>query len=190
MTIEPQTRLGKQVKLGRLIPPKDDTVSDHFDLVVDKLGEAGIYQYEVSNYARPGSEAVHNSNYWRHENYLGLGPGAHSFWWNEDKRTAQRWSNEGNLKNYLNEGWRNPHELETLNLSDLAEERLMLGLRTKKGLDVDSLKTNYQFSLSNQQKSYLEKLQKNGKAELGQRIQLTTEGLKIADSILLDLITI
>ena len=190
LTIEPQTRLGKQVKLGRLIPPKDDTVSDHFDLVVDKLGEAGIYQYEVSNYARPGSEAVHNSNYWRHENYLGLGPGAHSFWWNEDKRTAQRWSNEGNLKNYLNEGWRNPHELETLNLSDLAEERLMLGLRTKKGLDVDSLKTNYQFSLSNQQKSYLEKLQKNGKAELGQRIQLTTEGLKIADSILLDLITI
>jgi len=189
LTIEPQTRLGKQVKLGRLIPPQDDTVSDHFDLVVDKLGEAGIQQYEVSNYARPGREAVHNSNYWSHENYLGLGPGAHSFWWNKDRKSAQRWNNESNLKNYLAGGWKNQHELEELSLSDLAEERLMLGLRTKKGLDKKALESNYNFILNDRQQSYLETLQKKGLAEIGPHIRLTKEGLKIADSILLDLIT-
>jgi len=189
LTIEPQTRLGKQVKLGRLIPPQDDTVSDHFDLVVDKLGEAGIQQYEVSNYARPGSEAVHNSNYWSHENYLGLGPGAHSFWWNKDRNPAQRWNNESNLNNYLAGGWKNPHELEELNLSDLAEERLMLGLRTKKGVNKKALESNYNFILNDRQQSYLETLHKKGLAEIGPQIQLTKGGLKIADSILLDLIT-
>lgn len=189
LTIEPQTRLGKQVKLGRIIPPQDDTVSDHFDLVVDKLGKAGIQQYEVSNYAKPGSEAVHNSNYWQHENYLGLGPGAHSFWWNKGQKSAQRWNNKSDLNAYLNNDWESQHELEELTLSDLAEERLMLGLRTKKGLDKKDLQSEYNFSFNKRQLDYLKSLQKNGKAELGDQIQLTHEGLKIADSILLDLIT-
>jgi oxygen-independent coproporphyrinogen-3 oxidase len=64
LTVEPQTRLGKQVELGRIAPPEDDTVTQHFDLVIEKLAQAGIQQYEVSNYAKPGKEAIHNSNYW------------------------------------------------------------------------------------------------------------------------------
>jgi oxygen-independent coproporphyrinogen-3 oxidase len=190
LTIEPQTRLGKQVKLGRLIPPQDDTVSDHFDLVVDKLAEAGIHQYEVSNYAKAGSEAVHNSNYWNHENYLGLGPGAHSFWWNKDRKSARRWNNKSDLKAYLNQEWKNPAELEELALSALAEERLMLRLRTKKGISQENLKQNYEFSFSEHQLNYLKKLEKNGKIKTGDQIYLTKEGFKIADAILLDVITL
>ncbi|MGN8225619.1 radical SAM family heme chaperone HemW [Gracilimonas sp. BCB1] len=189
LTIEPQTRLGKQVELGRLTPPKDDTVSDHFDLVVDKLAAAGIQQYEVSNYAKPGSEAVHNSNYWSHENYLGLGPGAHSFWWNDDRKSATRWTNRSNLNAYLNGDWKEKSDPEQLNLPDLAEERLMLGLRTKKGLSKEELKKNYWFEFNERQLNYLQKLEENGKAKTGARIHLTREGLKITDSILLDLVT-
>lgn len=189
LTVEPQTRLGKQVKLGRILPPEDDTVSDHFDLVVDKLEAAGIQQYEVSNYAKPGSEAVHNSNYWNHVNYLGLGPGAHSFWWDENKRSAKRWSNEANLKSYLSQGWERPFEPEHLNLSTLAEERLMLGLRTKKGVSQKKLKSRYDFEFNPRQQLYLQKLEQEGKAKTGEQIQLTKEGLKIADTILLDLVT-
>jgi oxygen-independent coproporphyrinogen-3 oxidase len=189
LTIEPQTRLGKQVELGRITPPEDDTVSGHFDLVVDKLAAAGIQQYEVSNYAKPGSEAVHNSSYWSHENYLGLGPGAHSFWWNKDHTSATRWKNRSNLNAYLNGDWKEQTEPEELNLTDLAEERLMLGLRTQRGLQKKELKSTYRFQFNDRQLNYLQKLEEHGKAETGERIHLTREGLKIADSILLDLVT-
>lgn len=189
LTVEPQTRLGKQVKLGRILPPEDDTVSDHFDLVVDKLGAHGIRQYEVSNYAVPGKEAVHNSSYWQHENYLGFGPGAHSFWWDEHREAAVRWSNEKNLKSYLNDGWKTSHESEELDLKDLAEERLMLGLRTKKGLSLDTFKSDYRYSFNHKQLEYIHRLQINDLAEKGDTLRLTHNGLKIADSILLDLLT-
>lgn len=189
LTVEPQTRLGKQVELGRIAPPEDDTVSDHFDLVVEKLKDAGIQQYEVSNYARPGKEALHNSSYWSHENYLGLGPGAHSFCWDEGRRSARRWSNKPDLRSYLKQGWETPFEPESLDLADLAEERLMLGLRTKKGLSPGELKSHYHFEFNSAQKQYLQKLETEGKAVLDERISLTRSGLKIADSILLDLVT-
>lgn len=189
LTVEPQTRLGKQVKLGRIVPPEDDTVARHFDLVVERLGDAGIRQYEVSNYAKPRNEAVHNSNYWGHVNYLGLGPGAHSFWWTEDKQSAQRWSNESNLKKYLTGNWNKPFEKEHLDLNALAEERLMLGLRTRTGISLSELRSRYQFSFKPKQKQYVKKLEDQGKAVLKERISLTTKGLKIADAILLDLVT-
>ena len=189
LTVEPQTRLGKQVKLGRIIPPEDDTVARHFDLVVEKLGDAGILQYEVSNYAKPGKEALHNSNYWSHVNYLGLGPGAHSFWWDEDGKSAKRWSNKADLKSYFTGSWNEPFEEEHLDHTNLAEERLMLGLRTRSGLSLQELESRYAFSFKPKQLEYLQQLEIQEKAKIGDRIQLTTKGLKIADAILLDLIT-
>ena len=81
LTIEPHTRLGKQAKLGRLTPADDETVARQSRLIRDVLAPNGIHKYEISNYARHGHEAEHNSAYWSHENYLGLGPAAHSFYW-------------------------------------------------------------------------------------------------------------
>ncbi|MFP8490028.1 radical SAM family heme chaperone HemW [Gracilimonas sp. Q87] len=189
LTVEPQTRLGKQVKLGRIIPPEDDTVALHFDLVINKLEEAGIMQYEVSNYAKLGKEAVHNSNYWSHVNYLGLGPGAHSFWWDEDLSSAQRWSNKPDLRSYLKSDWEQPFEAEFLDIHDLAEERLMLGLRTRTGVSIDELKNRYQYSFNPDQLQHLKHLEYDEKAILNENIQLTKKGLKIADAILLDILT-
>lgn len=189
LTVEPQTRLGKQVKLGRIVPPEDDTVARHFDMVVDKLEEAGIMQYEVSNYAKPGKEAIHNSNYWNHVNYLGLGPGAHSFWWDDGLGSARRWSNKPDLRSYLKGEWKESFEEEILNMSNLAEERLMLGLRTRTGISINELKNKYQYSFNQDQLQYIEQLVSNGKADLNENLRLSRIGLKIADSILLDIIT-
>lgn len=189
LTIEPRTRLGKQVELGRIVPPDDEAVSSHFDLVIERLDEAGIYLYEISNYARPGSEAIHNSNYWNHENYLGFGPGAHSLWWNNDQKSARRWSNKQDLNSYLQSKWETPFETEELGLPELAEERLMLGLRTQKGISIEELKARYNFEFNQRQHSYITQLEKEGKAQTGERIFLTKNGLKIADAILLDLVT-
>ncbi len=190
LTIESRTRLGKQVELGRLVPPEDDLVARHFDLVVETLSSAGIEQYEVSNFARAGKEAVHNSNYWSHKNYLGLGPGAHSFWWEEEQKSARRWNNKEDLTAYLQGEWRSTNEPELLNLETLAEERLMLGLRTTNGISPKNMEAVYKFEFNESQFNYLQRLKEQGKATIDEQIRLTKEGLKIADTILLDILTL
>lgn len=189
LTIEPRTRLGRQVKLGRLIPPDDDLVADHFDLVSEKLAAAGLQQYEVSNFAIEGKEAVHNSSYWQHENYLGFGPGAHSFWWDKSQKSAKRWSNKPNLFTYLDGEWQEAIDSEYLELAELAEERIMLSLRTKKGISNEILANQYEYRFSENQYKYLQKMSQQGKVEMKEHIRLTKDGLRIADSILLDLLT-
>jgi len=113
LTIEPGTRLGKQVKLGRLEPADDNDVTEQFDLIGQRFTEHGIHRYEVSNYSKPGFEAVHNTNYWCHKNYLGFGPSAHSFWW--ENETARRWKTAGSIMEYLGTPFENVYvEKETL----------------------------------------------------------------------------
>lgn len=191
LTIESGTRLGKQVELGRIAPPEDDKVADHFILLNRILNESGVHRYEVSNYSRPGYQAVHNSNYWRHENYLGLGPGAHSFWWDREE-AARRWQNKADLNYYLNSAGHQPAEEDTevLQLPQLAEERIMMGLRTKEGIALDELVSRYNYTLSDLQQEYLQKKRKEGKVEFDDSIKLTDRGIVIADAIILDLITV
>lgn len=191
LTIEPKTRLGKQVELGRIDPVPDDVVETHFDLVEQKLKSAGIERYEVSNFAVPGREAVHNSNYWKHVNYLGLGPSAHSLHWRDGG--AARWRNRPDLKFYLDRDWGNvKDEEEDLSLEILAEERLMLGLRTVAGISVQNLKEAYGYEFNQNQWNWLTLQQERGCVALSNdanKIQLTAKGLKIADYIVLELIT-
>lgn len=190
LTIEPKTRLGKQLELGRLVPAEDETVEKHFELVEEKLKQKGIHRYEVSNFARKGAEAVHNANYWEHKNYLGLGPGAHSFQWDESETFAYRWENEPDLKKYLQKTRFNESEKEELSLQSLAEERIMLGLRTVKGVSIEKLEKKYEYKLSERQLAYLARKEKEGKIHFdSDSIRLSSSGLKIADALTLDLIT-
>lgn len=190
LTIEPKTRLGKQVKLGRIKPPEDEIVAEHFDLVRSELEKAGINQYEVSNYSKPGKEAVHNSNYWRHKNYIGLGPSAHSFYW-ENENEAKRWENRPDLTAYLKKEWESVRENEeNLSLNDLAEERLMLGLRTKWGVSYRELEERYGYSFNQTQMNWLKDQAEQGMVTLTDTgIALTHKGLSIADYLIVDLIT-
>lgn len=188
LTVEPKTRLGKQVQLGRISPPDDDTVSEQFDILRDRLYRYGIEQYEVSNFSKPGKEAVHNSNYWRHKNYLGLGPSANSFWWGD--RAAKRWRNKPNIKLYLTE---DPNqyreEAEELSLQTLAEERLMLGLRTKWGVQKQYLLETYGYRFSSSQQEWLDEQVRNGFIRSnGNTILMTHKGLKISDHLIVQLL--
>lgn len=185
LTIEPKTRLGKQVELGRIAPPEDDKVAEHFDCINQLFSSRGIQRYEVSNYSVPGKEAVHNSSYWEHKNYLGLGPGAHSFWWAD---TAERWENEQDLRKYLKD--EDHPQREQLTLKQLAEERLMMGLRTRKGVAFEELVQRYDYAISDRQMRYLNKRQEEGKLLVNEKIVLTDKGIKIADAIILDLVTL
>jgi oxygen-independent coproporphyrinogen-3 oxidase len=189
LTVEPQTRLGKQVKLGRISPPEDDLVAEHVDLLTKRFSDAGIERYEVSNFSKPGKEALHNSNYWKHENYLGLGPSAHSFWLLEEG--GLRWENRSDIKKYIDgisDGIST--EPEKLSMLSLAEERLMLGLRTKWGVGFDELKTRYNYELNRKQKLWMEYQREQGMLKTdGNVLRFTSEGLKIADLLIVDLLS-
>lgn len=188
LTVEPRTALGKKVALGRIIPAEDDQVARQFEQIGRRLADEGIYRYEVSNYSKPGFEAVHNTRYWVHENYLGLGPSAHSFWW--DEKGASRWIREPDLRRYLSR----PLEetitgKESLTRSELAEERLMLGLRTREGVGADELQTRYGYLLKARQREWLRRMQEEGWVRLdGSGIVLTDEGLNIADHLIVELL--
>jgi oxygen-independent coproporphyrinogen-3 oxidase len=87
LTIEPSTRLGRKVQAGLLPAPDPDLQADMFVLACELLSEAGYGHYEVSNWAKPGFECLHNLGYWERRPYVGLGAGAHSYrddrrWWN------------------------------------------------------------------------------------------------------------
>jgi putative oxygen-independent coproporphyrinogen III oxidase len=87
LTIEPSTPLGRQVRSGAVPPPDPDLQADLFGRACELLRGAGYGHYEVSNWARPGFECVHNLGYWERRPYVGLGAGAHSYrenhrWWN------------------------------------------------------------------------------------------------------------
>jgi oxygen-independent coproporphyrinogen-3 oxidase len=189
LTIEPNTRLGKMAELGRITPPDDEFVAGHFDVVYDELQQAGIYQYEVSNFAKPGKQAVHNSNYWSHKSYLGFGPSAHSFWWKKNR--AERWNNPPDLKDYVRErGRAESKNIETLNLHTLAEERIFLSLRTVEGLNTETLQHVYGYTINDEQKQWLQ-----NQAELNtliweeENIRCTHQGLKISDLLIVDFLS-
>src|SRR5690606_23415346 len=136
LTVEPQTPLGRWVARGAAVPSPDERYAREFLLADARLGAAGFEHYEVSNYARSGRRAAHNSAYWRRAPYLGLGPSAHSAsgslrWWN--RREWTDWSRA------LEAGESAVAGEERLDPAAVALEDLYLGLRTTDGLAVGRL---------------------------------------------------
>src|SRR5437764_4012364 len=77
LTIEPGTAFGNRAERGESLAADEDTAATLFEVTQQRLAEAGMPAYEISNHARPGAECRHNLAYWRYEDYLGIGPGAH-----------------------------------------------------------------------------------------------------------------
>ena len=94
LMFEPDSKITKLMEQNRLEPLDEDIAADMFDLLSQRLTEAGYEQYEISNYAKSGFESRHNSGYWHGMRYLGLGPSAHSF------DGEKRWSNVAHTIKY------------------------------------------------------------------------------------------
>jgi oxygen-independent coproporphyrinogen-3 oxidase len=131
LTIEPRTLFGKQAEKGLLQPLGEEESEQQFLLLHHTLTQAGYVHYEVSNFARPGYEAQHNSAYWQQQPYIGIGPSAHSF-----NGTSRQW-NIANNKQYvaaLTQGL--PFfDSETLTPTMRYNEYILTGLRTAKGIE-------------------------------------------------------
>jgi oxygen-independent coproporphyrinogen-3 oxidase len=133
LTVEPNTLLGRKVAAGITPPPDPDLQAEMYDVACELLGEAGYDHYEVSNWARPGFESVHNQGYWDGRPYLGLGAGAHSY------RDDRRWWNVRPPAEYIRiaAGGQLPvGGEERLSEEERRLEHLLLGLRTSAGIPV------------------------------------------------------
>lgn len=185
LTIEPRTRLGKLLETGRLTEVDDSVVAAHMDRVSQRLRQAGLARYEVSNFAKPGHESKHNSRYWTHAPYLGLGPAAHSF------DGARRWSNVRDLAAYVASGGLDvARDLETLTTTQMAEERLMMGLRTQEGLSRTELRERYRYGLGARQEGVIRTMVAQGwMHDDAEHIRLTPFGYALADAITLRIIS-
>jgi oxygen-independent coproporphyrinogen-3 oxidase len=141
LTIEPGTRFGELHRKGLLQIAKEDDYAESFERASEALGRAGFSHYEVSNHAMPGEEARHNQHYWRGGDHVGLGAGAYGCVRDEATRGARRWRSEPIPTRYLERSGRLEVEVfaETLSPDDVVREALMLGLRTREGVDLEAL---------------------------------------------------
>ena len=189
MSIEPSTPLGKAYERGEYKMPSQEECSREYALMQQMLCTAGYRQYEISNFALPGFEAMHNSNYWNGTPYIGFGPGAHSF--SGIKRDsaglpyASRCWNSPNLAAYMRGQLRQGSE--KLDAKELFNEAIMLGLRTAKGVDTALLDPHLLKATEPMLQHYL----RTGKmGQKGTVVYLKSDCLFIADSIIRELMII
>lgn len=136
LTVEEKTVLHKLVKEKKQLMPDQDICNDAYDLLVQTLKLAGFEQYEVSNFSKKGFQSRHNSAYWHRAPYLGIGPSAHSF----NGQKTRSW-NVSNNRQYIKQIDSGICTFETEELTDLdiANEIILLGTRTKKGVSINKV---------------------------------------------------
>ncbi|WP_234735652.1 radical SAM family heme chaperone HemW [Tellurirhabdus bombi] len=184
LTIEPDTAFGRWQQKGRLQVPEDSFAAEEFTMLVDALTTNGYEHYEISNFAKPGWEARHNSSYWKRRSYLGIGPSAHSY------NGSSRQYNIANNARYLRalDQGELPCDREILTVADQVNEYLLTGLRTKWGCQVAELNQLLNADFAQQQQKEIASLQQKGWLMLkDNQLLLTTAGKLFADRVAAEL---
>ncbi len=184
LSLETKTPLYRTYLQNRLSMPSENEALDYFMTTSHTLTDSGYDHYEVSNFARTETlRSRHNTKYWRHVPYLGLGPSAHSF------DGARRFWNKADVCAYLTDiaGKKIPLEkVEALTSTQMALEALFLGLRTRDGLDLHHYKDLYGVDLPADKKPMIDALIKNKLIELKEGcLRPTLEGMAVADALAL-----
>lgn len=140
LTVEPKTALDNWISKGKVKSPKEEEQNREFYYLSDFLKDHGFEHYEVSNFAKPGFYSRHNSSYWKYQEYLGIGPSAHSY----NGFDVRSW-NVANNQQYIKKLSTKllAKEEEILSKEDQFNEMIMIGLRTIWGVDLESLKEKF-----------------------------------------------
>ncbi len=184
LTFEPGTVFWKMKEKGILSEIDEEESNVQFNLLIEKATSRGFIHYEISNFGKPGYFSIHNTNYWKQVNYLGLGPSAHSF-----NGYSRQW-NVRDVKKYIkavNSGTL-MFEKEDLDKRTRFNEYIMTSLRTMWGIDLDYVEVtfdkegyDYIVNLSGKLIDYgLMKQEKN-------TLVLTNQGKMISDNIISEL---
>ena len=162
----------------------DEKAYNDLNQLLKFCDQQSFEQYEVSNYSKKGFESIHNSNYWNFTTYIGFGPSAHSYY------DQSRFWNDSSLKKYIAavDAGILYSGMEQLSLYDQFNETIMLGLRTKNGVNLEEIEKKYGEVL----KQHLLHILKTLPCDLyfiqNNRFVLTRKGLSIADYIIEKLI--
>jgi len=184
ITIEPRTALAHHIKNGKQKAMDEEQSAQQFLLLMGVLADSSYEHYEISNFARPNCYAIHNTNYWKSQPYLGIGPSAHSF-----DGSRRQWNVSNNAK-YMSSILKMhiPAEVEILTTTDKVNEYIMTSLRTMWGLDLNHLTQLYGSETSSaiaiRSKEFIE--EKKIFVD-NDRLKLTKEGKLIADFIAAEL---
>ena len=179
LKIEPGTAFAKN-QIERLCPDEDQSAQLYLD-TVELMERHGFLQYEISNFALPGRESRHNLKYWRCQEYLGVGPAAHSF------LDGRRFYFPRDLAGFVNAS--DPWEQVVQDGSGGdAQEQLMMRLRLREGIDLGWFARSFSLELEPMYKR-AEFLQKHGLLELQKgRLFLTPQGFLLSNSVISDLL--
>ncbi|MDG1996325.1 MAG: radical SAM family heme chaperone HemW [Emcibacteraceae bacterium] len=188
LTIEQGTPFYGQWRQGKLVIPTEDVSAQMYDLTNQICADFGYPSYEVSNYARPGEESRHNLTYWKYEDYIGIGAGAHG-------RISYGGNTYSTVQNKKPETWlkavqANGHatkEMTKLNEREMAEEMIMMGLRLVDGISNEKFEARIGKPIENFiQMDQLEQLRDQGFLELSSqdRLQLSAKGRPLLNQIL------
>ena len=180
---EEGTPLYHLLQMGKIQEIDEEISLKMYEILIDKLTSNGYEHYEISNFAFPGYQSIHNSNYWHNIPYVGLGAAAHSY----DLKTRR--CNIANLQKYIqaiNTG-QISQEIEMIDEQTHYNDLITTALRTSEGINVSELSPEYQtFLLDNSSK-----FQEKGLLRfLNGHLSLTRKGLFISDNIMSDLIKI
>lgn len=180
LTNEENSLLYKKILKKEHPPIDDDLAVNQLQTLLKFLPNYHFQQYEISNFSLPGFESRHNSAYWHHIPYIGLGPSAHSF-----NGKSRQW-NSSNLNQYLNKISQNIDYdgIESLSEITLFNESIMLQLRTREGIDLAALHEKFGKSQVEELKKYFnQEVNKSHYIIDNEHILLTDEGKLFADGI-------
>jgi oxygen-independent coproporphyrinogen-3 oxidase len=186
LTVEPGTPLARQAALGGIVQVDREAASDLDELWTKRLVDSGLERYEVSNFARPGHECIHNQAYWHGHAYRGLGPGASS------SEGPWRWTNRRDVTGWMaaaRDGLSVREHVETLTAEQRLLELLGSGLRTLEGLSPARLDERFSPSWRPPLHWAAEELIANGLIQFdSERLGIAPEALSRADRIMVELV--
>ncbi|MBK9564918.1 MAG: radical SAM family heme chaperone HemW [Saprospiraceae bacterium] len=183
LTVEENTALHHFIAKNKTAPPQQQKAVAQFDTLMKKLNDNGFLHYEISNFAKPGYLAVHNSNYWKGSHYIGIGPSAHSY------DGASRCWNISHNKKYIDALVDPDYKAETeyLSISMKYNEYIMTSVRTMWGIDSDIVMTfgkEIQSYFLSEIRFLIEKEMISPEAK---SYKLTQKGKHFADQVAMDL---
>lgn len=180
LTIEPGTAFAKAEARGDLKAVAEDDSAAGFEIIQATLGRHGYRHYEVSNFAKPGHESRHNLAYWRGQDYVGVGPGAHGRLWTGEGRVATETALRPTA--YIEQVEKTGSgltEQERLSSDEAAEEYVMMGLRIEEGLSLSRIE-----ELRGAKLSIDPDLVEAGWLEIdGDRLRATRKGRMVLDAL-------
>ena len=180
LTIEEKTVFGKWHQKNKLEEVPENSAATQYEMAIDQMKAAGYEHYEVSNFCKPGFHSRHNTGYWEDKKYLGIGPGAHSY---DGKNRGFNVSNNAKYMQSIR-GNQLPLTIETLTKTDRLNDFIFTHLRTRNGLNCDSVLHKFGVNVIEDYQSLIDSWLTDELIELNENsLALTSKGFMIADEI-------